>query len=478
MGREIPTDSFQPEDFELFKVRLEVQLTRLEKLLGQPGFGSGPPTLGAEVELFLVNAEGRPLPVADKLLRELDDPRLAPELNLYNIEANLTPITLAGSPFKALREELSSVAALINEGAGRCGQGGCAIAIGILPTLREGDFTASTIADYNRYHALAAELRRVRGKPFHIDIEGVDRLELESETFALEGANTSLQLHIRIEPHRFGALYNAAQLTAAPLLAACGNSPTFLGRRLWEETRIELFRQTVDDLHRPERVSFGLDWLRGGAAELFWRFAEKYRPLLPLLEDETGDSLNALRLHSGTVWQWNRPVFDPTDGGHIRLEMRSLPAGPTPVDMAANAALAFGLALAFEKDVNGWVDRVDFSHAAENFRQAARFGLGATLLWPQVPGATPTPIGAARLVECLLSKAEQALVGEGVDAREARQYLSIIAERVGTGQTGSAWQRRTLTRLEARHQRREGLALMFGQYRQNAATGEPVHLWG
>ena len=51
------------------------------------------------------------------------------------------------------------------------------------------------------------------------------------------------------------------------------------------------------------------------------------------------------------------------------------------------------------------------------------------------------------------------------------------AERVSTGQTGSAWQRRALTRLETRHQRREGLALMFGQYRHNAATGEPVHLW-
>jgi hypothetical protein len=57
------------------------------------------------------------------------------------------------------------------------------------------------------------------------------------------------------------------------VLAVSGNSPTFLGHRLWEETRIALFKQSVGDRpglrHRPPRTALGTGWLRGGARELF-----------------------------------------------------------------------------------------------------------------------------------------------------------------------------------------------------------------
>jgi hypothetical protein len=43
----------------------------------------------------------------------------------------------------------------------------------------------------------------------------------------------------------------------------------------------------------------------------------------------------------------NRAVFEPKDGGHLRIEFRAMPAGPTSVDMMANAALAIGLAQAY-----------------------------------------------------------------------------------------------------------------------------------
>jgi hypothetical protein len=49
-------------------------------------------------------------------------------------------------------------------------------------------------------------------------------------------------------------------------------------------------------------------------------------------------ALEELRLHQGTVWRWNRAIYDPAEGGHLRIEMRALPAGPTVIDMLANAA--------------------------------------------------------------------------------------------------------------------------------------------
>ena len=177
---------------------------------------------------------------------------------------------------------------------------------------------------------------------------------------SLEGAATSFQVHLRVDPAAFARTYNAVQAATAPVLAVAGNSPTFLGHRLWEETRIALCKQSLDERDRRglrrrlARVAFGTGWLRGGALELFAEGVRLYQPLLPVLGDhdpsDGGDQwrappLEELRLHQGTVWRWNRAVYDPASGGHLRIEMRALPAGPTVVDMLANAALLVGLSL-------------------------------------------------------------------------------------------------------------------------------------
>ena len=93
-------------------------------------------------------------------------------------------------------------------------------------------------------------------------------------------------------------------------------------------------------------------WLRAGPLALFAEAVRLHQPLLPVLSDqdplEAGDDgeappLAELRLHQGTVWRWNRPVYDPASGGHLRIELRALPAGPTVTDMLANAAFLVGL---------------------------------------------------------------------------------------------------------------------------------------
>jgi hypothetical protein len=105
----------------------------------------------------------------------------------------------------------------------------------------------------------------VRRSPFHIRIDGEDPLQKEGDDITLEGANTSFQVHLRVAPDEFAATYNAAQLATSIALAVCGNSPIFCEHRLWEETRVALFKQALDvrDLMEhlwrpPARVSFGL----------------------------------------------------------------------------------------------------------------------------------------------------------------------------------------------------------------------------
>ena len=65
---------------------------------------------------------------------------------------------------------------------------------------------------------------------------------------------------------------------------------------------------------------------------------------LEVLESGGTPSLSELKLHNGTVYRWNRPIYDPGKGHpHVRVENRVLPAGPTIIDVLANAAFYFGV---------------------------------------------------------------------------------------------------------------------------------------
>ena len=93
--------------------------------------------------------------------------------------------------------------------------------------------------------------------------------------------------------------------------------------------------------------------------------------------------LDELRLHLGTVWRWNRAIYDPADGGHLRIEMRALQAGPTVIDMVANAAYLIGLvAMGGCIRIVRWTYALPFERADHNFYRAAKYGLSAQLAWP------------------------------------------------------------------------------------------------
>jgi hypothetical protein len=309
------------------------------------------------------------------------------------------------------------------------------------------------------------------------------------DNIVLQGANTSFQVHLRVDPADYVAAFNAAQLATAPALAVAGNSPMFLGHLLWEETRIALFEQAADDRDAPgrerlvSRVAFGTDWLRGSALELFEESVRHHEPLLPICGDQDPllaleaagvPRLDELRLHQGTVWRWNRAIYDSGFGGHLRIEMRPLPAGPTVVDMAANAAFLLGLTLALAPTAGSWTRQLLFARAHANFYDAARLGLEAELEWPGPDGGSER-VGAAELVRRLLPEARRGLVEAEVDEDEADRLLGVIGERAATGQTGAVWQRRALAGFEGGRER--AAAAMLERYLELQAAGDPVHGW-
>jgi hypothetical protein len=322
-----------------------------------------------------------------------------------------------------------------------------------------------------------------------VRIAGRETLRFSADSIAPEAAATSLQLHLRVPPERFAAYYNAAQVVSGAQLAVGGNSPYLLGRELWQETRIPLCEQVLDTRPRPRvqaeppRVWLGDRWVCG-PVELFDSIVQLVPPLLPTLTAEeplaclaagTAPTLQELRLHNGTVWRWNRPVYDVQDGRpHLRIENRVLPSGPTPLDMTANAAFYFGLVRALVAADRPLWSSTPFALARRDLDGAARFGLDAVLHWD---GAE---VPASRLVQdVLLPLAGSGLDSWGTPAAERDRYLSVVAQRARSGQTGARWQTAAVRRLEERFglDRPAALREMTRQYVEHTRTGVPVHDW-
>jgi hypothetical protein len=490
MGEEISSDRFSDEDHRRFGERCRAGVAALEELVRRPGFGAGPPSIGAELEMGLIGADARPAQVNREVLAALDDPRLEPELDRFNLELNSRAVPLSGRPVGAIGEDLADGLRRVGEAAASVGAR--PLAVGILPTLRRDDLGSAAMSDSPRFRALSAGIRELRGGgPFRIRIDGPEPLDTSWDDLTLEGAATGLHVHLRVPPSAFAAAFNAAQAAVAPALAVAGNSPLLLGRLLWEETRVALFGQAIDDrapvagAWLPSRASFGHGWI-AGPVEPFAESVALHVPILPETGDEDPDAvvaaggvpaLDELRLHHGTVWRWNRAVLHTGDDPHMRVEMRALPAGPSLADMTANMAFLVGLTMALAPQM-GWMARsLPFEFARRNFYAAARHGLGAVLLWPSERAPSPRAHPAADLVARLLPAARAGLTGVGVEPSEADALLGVIAERARTGRTGAVWQREALAALGGGDDRDAALVAMTEAYAAGTASGAPVHEW-
>jgi hypothetical protein len=489
MGIEIDRIEFEERDHAAFAQRLGRSLEALEQLLSTPGFGVGERSIGAELEVSLIDGDARPLPINEAVLGETLDPRITVELNRFNLECNLAHTGLAGRPFDALEHEFGDALREVRRAA-RIHRARV-VTVGILPTLEETDLQRGAMTETPRFVALSRALRGRRQEPFHVQIDGPEPLSIHCDSVTFEGAATSLQIHLRVDPEHFASMFNAAQLATAPVLAVAGNSPSFLGHQLWEETRVALFKQAVDIRsgrarrdRQAARVSFGSGWVQDGALELFQEAVDQHEVLLPVLGSEDPleclqagglPPLDEVRLHQGTVWHWNRPVYDPASGGHLRIEMRALPAGPSIPDMLANMAFQVGLTLALAEEMPALQEDLDFEDAHANFYRAAQHGLESRLRWPGV-GRGDT-VSARELIPRLIPLAERGLVAAGIEPGEAASRLGIIEARCASGQTGAVWQRACVEKIAAQSGAEGAFARMLERYLEHSEAGDAVHLW-
>jgi hypothetical protein len=471
--------------------RLDRCIVALERLVEDGRFDTEAETCGFEVEFVLCDPLGRPRQVNDRVLAALDRSDAVSELAQFTVELNLAPRPLRGEVLSELDDELFATLGSVSSQAQAWGAR--AVTIGTLPTLHAEDLTSDHLSADPRYPLLDVEMAAARGRRIHLDIAGRERLRTTTDSIGVQSAASSLQVHVRVGPGDFARYYNAAQAVAAAQVAAGGNSPYLLGRRLWHETRIALLTQSLDvrpargaAAHAPPRVWLGDSWA-SSATDVLADNVRQFAPLIPLIDPvdpldqlAAGDipSLHDLRLHNGTVWRWNRPVYDVQHGHpHLRIENRVLPSGPTPADMAANAAFLLGLVRAVADLPRPVSDGLPFAVVADDLQQAARHGLDAALHW--AGQGHPVEQTAAQLVlDTLLPLAATGLDAWGIDPADRDRYLTIVERRVALHRTGADWQTANVDELEARGVAREpALREMLRRYVDNASTGEPVHAW-
>ena len=495
MGAQIEQRVFTRQDRARFRAKVADCLDVLAALLAEGQFEKTEPKLGLEIELNLVDAEGDPAMSNAEVLDAVADPAFQTELGQFNIEINVAPRPLRGVEIAELEDSLR---ASLNQADAQARSVGAGLAmIGMLPTLSEHHFDARWLSADPRYDLLGQQILAARGEDIELRIDGValaprpsEHLDIICDTILPEAACTSVQLHLQVLPEEFASYWNAAQTIAGVQVALAANSPFFAGRALWHETRLPLFEQATDTRSqemknqgvRP-RVWFGERWITS-IFDLFEENSRYFPSLLPVCSDEDPRAalaaglppkLAELTMHNGTIYRWNRPIYDSADGGyHLRVENRVLPAGPSIVDILADAAFYYGLVHSLARSDRPLWTQMTFDAASENLHIAAREGLDARLYWPEVGWIGPRELVLRRL----LPLADEGLADFGVASEVRERYLGVIEARCRTGRNGAIWQREAVAKRERAGESRD--AALHGMLRDYLALmheGTPVHGW-
>ncbi|MEL7499297.1 MAG: CBS domain-containing protein [Planctomycetota bacterium] len=464
----------------------------LERMIDEGQIESGVTRIGAEQEFCLIGNDMRPAMTGPGILKAIasgGESHFTSELAKWNLEINLDPQDAVSGCFQKMHRQLDQLVTLASEAADNAGSQ--LLLTGILPTIRKSDLSFRNMTPNPRYRVLDHSLKELRGENFSLFIEGVDEINLIHDSILFEACNTSFQIHLQVDPGEFADRYNWAQVLAGPVLAASVNSPTLLGKELWSETRIALFRQSVEIRHagnyirdKQPRVAFGYDWLKTSAAEIFKDDVAFYKLIIGAeLGDETSlDLLNrgqvpqlkAMNVHNGTLYKWNRACYGVGGGKpHLRIENRYIPAGPTTIDEMANTVFWIGLMLAMPpKCCGAWDQHFYFQDVRSNFLKAARNGLSNEMFW------FGRWIETDRLIlDELLPLAQTGLSSIGVEPEESNPYLNVIEQRVKTKQTGAAWMIRAMRQLRENNSVDESMLTITKYMADHGTEDRPVHQW-
>ena len=469
MGDEIDQRHFEADHFSQFRARLEEETHQLNSLFKYDQFSQRGDILGFELEVCIIDQEGHPSGVNRQFLDQLNDPLVVPELAEFNVELNGSPVSLTGRVFSRLLDELSTTWHKCVQNADDLNVR--LVTVGILPTIDPAILNSDHMSDMVRYYALNDRVMALRdGEPLQIEIKGDDHLSMKHADVMLESAATSFQIHVQCKPERATRDFNASLVASAPMVALSANSPTLFGKSLWEETRIPLFEQSVQLGSRYlDRVGFGTGYVDDSLSEVFLENQRDHVLLLPYVQSDPVMNFAHLRFQNGTIWRWNRPLigFDYDGQPHVRIEHRVVPAGPTCMDCIANLATFTGMLRAFSDATPPIAEQLTFEQTKENFYNAARHGLNATLHWPK-----DRRVNARELIlNELLPASREALRGIPIPQEEVDRFLDVTSARVESKQTGAQWQRNWIDAHGP------DFAALTRRYADHQGTEKPVHEW-
>ncbi|MCB0496532.1 MAG: CBS domain-containing protein [Cyclobacteriaceae bacterium] len=463
-------------------------LKALDVLIHKEHFEDDIQRIGAEQEMGLVGKDWYPAMVYDKILNEVDDPHFTTELGRFNIEVNLDPVEFSGSCLAQLQEQLNELVAKAKEAAEK--HNAHIILTGILPTISSSHLQFKNMTPNPRYKALNEMIRGTKNKGFELNIQGIDELKTYHPNILFEAANTSFQVHYQLTPEKFVSSYNWAQAIAGPVLAVSANSPLLMGRRLWKETRIALFQQSIDMRNTTHlkrdlepRVTFGKHWLQKSVVELYRDTITRFNPLiapkvtedsLEILNQNKIPKLSALCLHSGTVYMWNRVCYGISSTGkpHLRIENRYIPSGPTTMDEIANAAFWLGLMEGMPEEYSDIKSKMEFEDSRYNFYNAARTGLESNFRWM----GKSIPAKAFVLNNCL-KWARNGLKKRKVNESDIELYLGIIENRVKKRNNGASWILSNFNVMLENSTPYEANINIIRSMHKQESTGKPIHEW-
>lgn len=466
-------------------------VTALDYMIKNHWFESDVVRIGAEQEMVMVdNSSYKPALIAMEALEHMTDlPWVETELAKFNLETNLDPRIFEKNCLSLLEEEntfkLKKIQEILDS------MNASIVLTGILPTLRKYHLELENLTPKKRYFALMEALsQQLIGQSFELRILGIDELLVKHNSPLLEASNTSFQVHLQVAPDDFVKMYNIAQALAGPTMAISANSSVVFGKRLWHETRIALFQQSLDTRtthdhmrERSPRVSFGRDWLHHSIMEIYKEDIARFRVLLSSdIEEDSLESikrgevpkLRALQVHNSTVYRWNRPCYGISPNGkpHLRIENRILPSGPTVVDEVANAAFWLGAMVGLSHELTDIRELMSFVDARDNFGKAAKFGIDSKFTW-----FNDRKISAADLILELIPVARKGLESRNVDSQDIDKYLSIIQARAEKHTTGARWLLRSYTKLTEITNNDEALSVLTAAMIENQKTNKPVHEW-
>lgn len=445
--------------------------------------------IGAEQELCLIDRYGNVAKNNLEILKKLNQPQFTTELARFNLEINLQPLLFKSDCLSTmeqhLSEHLTSLKSVTDTLDTRFYLGG------ILPTLRYMDLDLDNITPTKRYFELVKNINDLRGEEYELRIQGEDELLMRHDSVFIEAATTSFQIHLEIPPEKFAKFYNIAQLIAAPTLAVATNSSLLFRKKLWQETRIALLRQSIDIMRTSNtmrdtysRVTFGNRWLEHSVLELFKEDISLHRILIvpealedsrALFQQNETPELKALQLYNSTIYRWNRPVYGFSNGKpHLRIENRILPAGPTLVDQVANAAFWYGLMFGIEEMDLDFEKTLDFSLVKNNFIQAARNGIHSKFNWIDNQNYTTKQL----VSDILLPIAKKGLEKMNIASMDIDKYLNIIQQRVSTEMNGSAWMQKSVHALTAHKIAPQNIYPTLVELSiKNQNSNIPIHEW-